>query len=70
MIILSYIAKPWPPQDFGTLIDSLTFESFYNGIELDAFTLYSKAIFDSNVLNNTNFTPKVSDYDYFTLLLL
>jgi hypothetical protein len=61
MIFLSFIIQPWPPQEFGTLLDSQTFErTSYNGIQREAFLLYTKAIFDKDVLQNANYTPKVS----------
>jgi hypothetical protein len=61
MIFLTIIIQPWPPQEFGTLLDSQTFaRASDNGIQREAFLLYTKAIFDKDVLQNANFTPKVS----------
>jgi hypothetical protein len=63
MILLRSIIQPWPPQYFGTLVDSLTFADIQykdNGIQLEAFLLYTKAIFGKDIRSNANFTPKVS----------
>jgi hypothetical protein len=60
MILLSYIIQPWPPQDFGTIVDTLTFTYADQGIQLEALMLYTKAIFGNNYILNANFTPKVS----------
>jgi hypothetical protein len=40
-----------PLEDFGLLVDSQSFGEQRIGIQLDAFQMYSKAIFGNNVLN-------------------
>jgi hypothetical protein len=62
MILLTFIIQPWPPNDFGTLIDSQTFveyEEYGTGIQIDAFMLYTKAIFGKDILKGANFSPLV-----------
>jgi hypothetical protein len=62
MLLLTFIIQPWPPKDFGMLIDSLTFASSTRplGVLKDGLTLYSKAIFGNDILIAANFTPKVA----------
>jgi hypothetical protein len=60
MILLTFIIRPWPPDDFGTLVDSQTFavNSIDNGLDQDGFMMYTKAIFGKDILKNANYTPK------------
>jgi hypothetical protein len=62
MALLMLLIQPWPPQDFGMLIDSLG--SFqlgvaHAGMNKDAFTMFSKAIFGNDVLIDENIRQKV-----------
>jgi hypothetical protein len=64
MILLMFIIRPWPPNDFGTLVHSQTFADdlsrwYENGIDRDGFMLYTNAIFGKDILMNANFTPEV-----------
>jgi hypothetical protein len=62
MIMLTFIIQPWPPQDFGMLVDSLTLaknDRRTSGIHSDAFAMYSMAIFGKD-FDNTTFSPKVA----------
>jgi hypothetical protein len=62
IIFLSFIIQPWPPDDFGMLIDTQTFveyDEYGTGMQVDAFMLYTKAIFGKDILHGANFTPKV-----------
>jgi hypothetical protein len=64
MLFMTFIIQPWPPDDFGTLVDSQTFveyDLYATGIQVDAFRLYTKAIFGKDILQGANFTPKVSN---------
>jgi hypothetical protein len=54
---LSFLIQPWPPQDFGLLVDSQTDAG--TGIQKEAFVLYSTAIFNKDVSINGRFVPKV-----------
>jgi hypothetical protein len=59
MLLLTYIIQPWPPQDFGTLVDSQTHAKSYrpSGILLEAFTMYTQSVFDKDLLLGAKFTP-------------
>jgi hypothetical protein len=73
MIFLTVIVQPWPTPDFGKLVDSQTLTKIkynVNGIQAEAFKLYTKAIFGKVILINANFTPKVSSETYHATLCL
>jgi hypothetical protein len=59
MVLLTFVIRPWPPQDFGILVDSHTFANEDNGIQADAFMLYTKGIFGKDIVRNSNFISKV-----------
>jgi hypothetical protein len=63
MLMLTFIIQPWPPTDFGMLVDSLTFASSTRplGVLEDGLALYSKAIFGKDTVIAANFTPKVAE---------
>jgi hypothetical protein len=68
MILMTFLIRPWPPEDFGTLVDSQTFSDvrlewytqFENGIDQDGFMLYTNAIFNKDILKSASFNPEVS----------
>jgi hypothetical protein len=65
MLLLTFVIQPWPPQDFGILVDSQTFADEENGIQSKIFMLYTKAIFGKNIVRNSNYTPKVGDGTFY-----
>jgi hypothetical protein len=62
MILLTFVIQPWPPNDFGILVDLQTFiePKDCNGIQPEAFMLYTKALFGIDMTFNTNLTQPVS----------
>jgi hypothetical protein len=67
------VIQPWPPQDFGLLVDGLMIwsdgkrESTHAGMEKVAFTMFSKTIFGNDVLNDANLTLRVISVVLFIL---
>jgi hypothetical protein len=62
MAFLMLVIHPWPPQDFGSLVDSIGSYQLgvaYAGMNKEGFTMFSKAIFGNDVLNDENVTLKV-----------
>jgi hypothetical protein len=62
IFLLTLIIHSWPPDDFGILIDTQTsvkYNKIGTGIQVDAFMLYTKAIFGKDILHGAKFTPKV-----------
>ena len=56
--LLTSIVRPWPPRDFGMLVDSQTFSTLI-GAELDSFSLYYKAIFGEDFIDNSSTSSPV-----------
>jgi hypothetical protein len=73
IVYMMLIIQPWPPQDFGLLVDGLMIWSYgkreltYAGMEKDAFTMFSKTIFGNDVLNDANLTLRVISVVLFIL---
>jgi hypothetical protein len=62
MAFLMQVIHPWPPQDFGMLVDCLGSYQLgvaHAGMNKDAFTMFSKAIFGNGVLIDENIMLKV-----------
>jgi hypothetical protein len=60
MILLTAIINPWPPRNFGFLVDSQTLSTNY-GISKEAFSMISTAIFDQGIMNSSQLDPEVNE---------
>jgi hypothetical protein len=58
MILLTAMINPWPPRDFGFLIDSQTL-STNSGISKEAFSMIITAIFDKRIIDSIQLDHKV-----------
>jgi hypothetical protein len=61
MILLAIMINPWPPKDFGFLVDSQTFSTDF-GIAKEGFSIMCSAIFGIGPRNNSYFDNKVHIY--------
>jgi hypothetical protein len=71
MAFLMLVIHPWPPKDFGILVDSLGSYQLGDanaGMNKDGFTIFSKALFGNDVLNEENIVLRVIYIIYVVLM--
>jgi hypothetical protein len=64
---MTAIINPWPPRNFGFLVDSQALSTSY-GISKEAFIMITTAIFNKDIMNSSQLDHEVYDHSINTII--